>query len=154
MGFGVQWHQLDRIQTICTTLPTDNHTSTSSLDFYRLDALHDAQPTVSKHWRHSHHLRRIGKFLHMIQTRTMGDKCNRFYSCASSQSTKLQPRVSTHWRKLKALGHNDGKSPTGLNLSPPSTHCSHVRKGRCSIYAGSDDSTVPYLKPSASLIIT
>jgi len=28
---------------------TDNHTNTSSLNFYRPDALPDAQPTVSKH---------------------------------------------------------------------------------------------------------
>ena len=27
---GWQWHQLDRMQTICTSLPTDNHTNTSS----------------------------------------------------------------------------------------------------------------------------
>jgi len=50
-GFGMQWHQLDHIQTICTSLQTDNHTNTSSLNFYRPDALPDAQPTVSKHWR-------------------------------------------------------------------------------------------------------
>jgi len=43
------WHQLDRMQTICTSLQTDNHTNTSSLNFYRPDALPDAQPTVSKH---------------------------------------------------------------------------------------------------------
>ena len=35
---GLQWHQLDRMQTICTSLQTDNH-NTSSLNFYRLDAL-------------------------------------------------------------------------------------------------------------------
>ena len=35
---GWQWHQLDRMQTICTSLQTDNH-NTSSLNFYRLDAL-------------------------------------------------------------------------------------------------------------------
>jgi len=29
----------------------DNHASTSPLTFYRSDALPDAQPTVSKHWR-------------------------------------------------------------------------------------------------------
>jgi len=29
--------------------PDDNHNSTSSLDFYRLDALPDTEPTVSKH---------------------------------------------------------------------------------------------------------
>jgi len=53
-GFGTQWHQLDHMQTICTSLQTDNHTNTSSLTFYRPDALPDAQPTVSKHWRHTH----------------------------------------------------------------------------------------------------
>jgi len=30
-------------------LQTDNHTNTPSLNVYRLDALPDAQPTVSKH---------------------------------------------------------------------------------------------------------
>jgi len=53
--FGMQLHQLDHMQTICTYLQTDNHTntsSTSSFNFYRLDALPDDQPTASKHWRH------------------------------------------------------------------------------------------------------
>jgi len=44
--WGWQWHQLDHIQTICTSLQTDNHTNTSSLNVYRLDALPDA---LSKH---------------------------------------------------------------------------------------------------------
>ena len=48
---GRQWHHLDHMQTICTSLQTDNHTNTSSLNFYRPDALPDAQPTVSKYWR-------------------------------------------------------------------------------------------------------
>ena len=39
------WHQL---QTLCTSLQTDNHTNTSSLHFYSPDALPDAQTTVSK----------------------------------------------------------------------------------------------------------
>jgi len=47
-GFGMQ---LDHMQSISTSLQTDNHTNTSSLNFYRLDALSDARPTVSKHWR-------------------------------------------------------------------------------------------------------
>ena len=47
----MQWHQLDHMKTICTLLQTDNHTNTSSLNFYRPDALPGAQPTVSKHWR-------------------------------------------------------------------------------------------------------
>jgi len=46
---GWQWHQLDCMQIICTLLKTDNHASTSSLSFYRLDALPAAQPTASKH---------------------------------------------------------------------------------------------------------
>jgi len=32
-----------------TSLQTDNHTNTSVANFYRLDALPGAQPTVSKH---------------------------------------------------------------------------------------------------------
>jgi len=46
---GWQWHQLDHVQTICTSLQTDNHTSTSLLNFYRPDALPDTKPRVSKH---------------------------------------------------------------------------------------------------------
>jgi len=30
---GWQWHRLDLIQIICTSLQTDNHASTSSLNF-------------------------------------------------------------------------------------------------------------------------
>jgi len=44
---GWQWHQLDHMQITCTSLQTDNHASTSSLNFYRPDALPDAQLTVS-----------------------------------------------------------------------------------------------------------
>ena len=41
---GLQWHQLDHMQTICTSLQTDNHSI-----FYGLDALPATQSTVSKH---------------------------------------------------------------------------------------------------------
>jgi len=46
---GWQWHQLDNIEIIYTLLQTDTHAITSSLNFYRLDGLSDALPTVSKH---------------------------------------------------------------------------------------------------------
>jgi len=47
-----QWHQLDHMQVICTSLQTNNHASTSSLKFcYGPDAPSAAQPTVSKHRR-------------------------------------------------------------------------------------------------------
>jgi len=38
---GWQWHQLDHMQIICTSLQPDNHASTSSLSFLK------AKPTVS-----------------------------------------------------------------------------------------------------------
>jgi len=31
---GWQWHQLDHVQIICTSLQTGNHASTSSLNFF------------------------------------------------------------------------------------------------------------------------
>jgi len=43
--WGWHWHQ----QTIHTSLQTDNHINISSPNFYRPDALPDAQPTVTKH---------------------------------------------------------------------------------------------------------
>jgi len=45
---GWQWHQLDHMQIICTSLETDNHATTSPLSFYRPDALPATQPTASK----------------------------------------------------------------------------------------------------------
>jgi len=47
--WGWQWYQLDHMQTICTSLQTDNHANISSLNFYTPCALPDAQPTVSNH---------------------------------------------------------------------------------------------------------
>jgi len=46
---GWQWHQLDHMRIICTSLQTDNHASTSPLSVYRPDALPATQPTASKH---------------------------------------------------------------------------------------------------------
>ena len=36
---GWQWHQLDHMQVICTSLQTYNYANTSLLSFYRLDVL-------------------------------------------------------------------------------------------------------------------
>jgi len=38
-----QWHQLNHMQIICTSLQTDNRAHTSPLSFYRPDALLAAQ---------------------------------------------------------------------------------------------------------------
>jgi len=43
-----QWQQLGRMP-VCTSLQTDNHTSTPPPVFYRPDALFAAQPTASEH---------------------------------------------------------------------------------------------------------
>jgi len=64
---GRQWHQLDHIQIICTSLQADNHASTSPLSFYRPHALRAAQPAMSKHWKHlrrrlKHHNRFMALF--------------------------------------------------------------------------------------------
>jgi len=47
------WHQQDHMQIICTSLQTDNHTSTSSLNFLQTGCSFCCQPTVSKsvHWQ-------------------------------------------------------------------------------------------------------
>jgi len=39
---GWQWHQLDYIQIICTSLHTDNHASTLSLNFLQAQSSSDA----------------------------------------------------------------------------------------------------------------
>jgi len=65
---GWQWHQLDHMQIICTSLQTDNHASTSTLSFfYRSDTLPAAQPTVSKHWRHCRDMSICYKYMDNIQ---------------------------------------------------------------------------------------
>ena len=42
----MQWYQLDHMQTICTSLQTDNHTHTPSLNFFRPDACPGGQTTT------------------------------------------------------------------------------------------------------------
>ena len=43
-----QWHQLGHTQ-VCTSLQTDNHTSTPPLSFYRPDAISATQSIALKH---------------------------------------------------------------------------------------------------------
>ena len=73
---GWQWHQLDHMQTICTSLQADNHTNTSSFNFYRPDALPDAQPTVSKHWRQQYKVYLLKKEV-LRETSTLSDVENK-----------------------------------------------------------------------------
>jgi len=48
MGFRQEWHHLDHVYTVCTSLQRDNHINTASLNFYGAGALLDTQPTASK----------------------------------------------------------------------------------------------------------
>ena len=48
------WSKQSTLQYL--TPDRDNHTNTSSLNFYRPGALPGAQPKVSKHWRHNAYL--------------------------------------------------------------------------------------------------
>jgi len=55
---GWQWHQLDHMQISCTSLQTDNHTSTSSLNFFTgwmlfLMPSQQCLSTEGKHYRSS-----------------------------------------------------------------------------------------------------
>jgi len=71
-----QWHQLYHMQIIfCTSLQTDNHARTLSLNFYRPDALPDAQPTVSN------------------CRRKMNLSVNRFYSVSTKNGPKYNGAV-------------------------------------------------------------
>jgi len=46
--FWMLWHHLDHMQTICTSLQTDNHTNTPSLNFLQAGCHSWRPPTVSK----------------------------------------------------------------------------------------------------------
>ena len=48
-NFEMQWHELDHMQTIDLRCRQITMLTPHQSIFYRLDALPDAQPTVSKH---------------------------------------------------------------------------------------------------------
>jgi len=59
------------MQITCTLLHTGSHASTSSLNFYKLHALPNAQPTVSKHWKQSFYF--FTSIMHIIIRRPLSD---------------------------------------------------------------------------------
>jgi len=120
-----QWHQLDHMLTICTSLQTDNHTNTSSLNFYRPDALPDAQPTVSstegraapKTEESCLHLRReVGRARWWLQAA--------WCSGRQPQSPCPRTRRPLNWvnceRSIRLRRHRDSTSATAN--SPPRCH--------------------------------
>ena len=108
-GLGWQWHQLDHIQTICTSLQTDNHTNIKSHDFYRPDALTDAQPTVSRHCR--------PKLLVTFQeTFAPGAIAYQWSVCGGRWPPRLTEQHIVEDRRRQLLGdrlHRAGSTPEG-----------------------------------------
>jgi len=100
-----QWHKLNRMQIICTSLKTDDHASTSSLNFYRPDAFSDAQPTVSKHWRQNVTNTSLNK-MYSIFSETWKFKNLNLKSSVSNMWTPIGYRTSCQWRELCSLEVN------------------------------------------------
>jgi len=93
---GWQWHQLDHMQIIRTSLQTDNHASTSPLSFYRPDDLPAAQPTASKHWRQ---IIIIVKYLTAdLATRPLHHKSNTLNATVPPQNAENQNLSCSQWR--------------------------------------------------------
>ena len=107
-GSGVRW-------TVCkqsTLLQTDNHTNTSSLNFYRPDALPDTQLTSSKHWRQ---FRALKALLHYV---------NRDVRCMS-RGCMLLVEGWQHWCVYGCRPCDAEEACIGLNVQ------ARARRGRC-----------------------
>jgi len=65
---GWQWHQLNHMQAICTSLQKITTPAPHQSDFYGPDGLPDTQLTASKHWRH---------ILKSVTYRKKNKKCKR-----------------------------------------------------------------------------
>ena len=99
-----QCHQLDHMQITCTsfrqiTTPAPHHSI-----FYRPDALPDAQPTVSKHWRQSNwnwvpnDKSTVSAMLHLRFCRAI---LLRDSDAQQSSSVRLHSRTLRLWRSVR-----------------------------------------------------
>ena len=120
MGFGMQWHQLDHMQTICTWLHADNYNKTPSLNvynFYKPDALPDAQPTVSKHWKtHTHTYTSATNLWSQIMSLMKWTQQQKF-SCCCSSYLEQSPRtfaLALHHQRTELVWLEKPPLPAGL----------------------------------------
>jgi len=133
----MQWHQLDHVRTVCTWLQTDNHTNTSSLDFYRLKALPDAQPTVSKQPLYrstcvSCHLQlRTGGFcwckVFCLHALADGNQCIRIREKMLEFSSTVLSALSLYPLPLH-LVHKQQMARVGYTVPPPLGDQGHATK--------------------------
>ena len=95
------------MQIICTTLQTNNHASTPSLNFYGLDALPDAQPIVSQHWRQSTvTFLRNNKHNALLKTITNSVKALNRLSLATCKSVFICNTLAIKWIILINMSKN------------------------------------------------
>jgi len=139
------------MQIICTSLQTSNHTSTSLLISYRLDALPDVKPTVSKHWRQTVHHKKE-KMPNTNIFCFISHLCWSYSKLGSTQTEPLgitgagflQPFM-TPTNSVKALKQslgtesNHGKSSTGFLFPDPPTDS--WQNECCIFWTTSDSST-------------
>jgi len=109
-----QWHQLDHMQIICTSLQTNNHASTSPLSFYRPDALPAAHPTAWKNWRAW--LCAVCKCI-----------CKRRLTIIRNQYVKLQNIITRHPRQTNNAYTIKCEVPTMGYGEPTGWHCSNCQ---------------------------
>ena len=115
---GRQWHQLDHMQTICTSLQTDNHTNTSSLNFYRPNALPDTQRTVLKHWSTLHIRASKSKQAMAIHSPAFSEH-RHFTCCMKMMKQQRKCILCSLYEMFSCLGPNrSSKCGTGLSLLP------------------------------------
>ena len=111
-----QWHQLGHMQ-VCTSLQTDNHASTRPLSFYRPDALPAAQPTASKHWRHTITINTVTKTVTKQQTKPSRSNSHQRGLWQQDYQHRL-PWVLSHHR----LSLECSRSYQKTAISCPNTH--------------------------------
>jgi len=115
---GWQWHQLDHMQIICTSIQTDNHASTSPLSFYRPDAFPVAQPTASKHWRQ--HL--SYGVMKILMWHKCGSTAAFFFTVSGSLLCHRLLWQCGKAFKCKALVHSANINMTNQNTIAPTNH--------------------------------
>ena len=115
---------------VCTSLQTDNHTSTPLLSFYRPDALPAAQPTVSKHWRRTH-----------TQTRLTA-------LCSGPPGWASTRKVKPSWILLKQETVSGSRIRWAICKSAPHSRQITMPAPHCSIFYRPD--ALPAAQPTAS----
>jgi len=127
----MQWHQLDHMQTICSSLLIDNHTNSSSLNFYRPAAFPDAQPTVLKHWSHI-------ILLYLINKKNFAAFLSSYRSCFCADCRQCYPTLrqksSNDVLLTQCLHFTTRCTATGQPVAQPtvkwactfSSHCCYI----------------------------